>query len=125
MAQLDRCVLMDLTHYPIHQASIHASGSGFSLHAEPALRCARECSADWRVRQERGALPPNRSLCGARDATSRASAEKKKTERVRHKLSANRVVRPELPDLRCCSSRSWTSDLHTQFGVKSSSLDFA
>jgi hypothetical protein len=76
MAQLDRCVLMELTHYPIHQASIHASGSGFSLHAEPALRCARECSADWRVRQERG------SLCGARDATSRASAEKKNRARA-------------------------------------------
>jgi hypothetical protein len=73
LAQQERCVLVGLTHYPIHRlsdsslrpsrhAGIHATGSGFSLHAEPALRCAA----------------PNRSLCGARDATSRGSAEKEK-----------------------------------------------
>jgi hypothetical protein len=91
-----------------------------------SLRCVARGSA---VRtgvsgRNAGRCPPT-ARCAALATPRPGLRQKKKTERVRHKLSANRVVRPELPDLRCCSSRSWTSDLHTQFGVKSSSLDFA
>jgi hypothetical protein len=85
-----------------------------------SLRCVARGSA---VRT--GVSGRNAARCAALATPRPGLRQKKKTERVRHKLSANRVVRPELPDLRCCSSRSWTSDLHTQFGVKSSSLDFA